>query len=121
MTVQMENTHEELVVWLSGELDHHAARSLREQVDAMVERVAPKRLRLDFNGVTFMDSSGVGLVMGRYRLMKLLGGRLVVAGMSDRIEQMMRMAGLDRLDIWEKEEAPIGASREGGRTNETHE
>ena len=109
MAVQWEYADGTLTVWLSGELDHHTARPLREQVDAAIERAVPRWLKLDFHGVTFMDSSGVGLVMGRYRLMKLLGGELRVVGASARVERMMRLAGLERLDIWEKE---------GGEQNE---
>lgn len=102
MGVKMESHGEELVVHLSGELDHHTARVMREKVDAATERAAPKILRLDFRGISFMDSSGVGLVMGRYRLIRTMGGRLIISGMSDRIRRMMQMAGLDKLDIWEE-------------------
>lgn len=101
MAVQLENHNGELVARLSGELDHHTAQGLREQVDGAVERWTPRHLQLDFRDVTFMDSSGVGLVMGRYRLMRLMGGTLTVSGTSERIGSMMRMAGLDKLDIWE--------------------
>lgn len=104
MAVQLERREGELIARLSGELDHHSARSLREQVDAAVEQSSARRLRLDFQGVTFMDSSGVGLVMGRYRLMHALGGALAVSGTSERIRQMMRMAGLDKLPIWDGEQ-----------------
>ena len=103
MMVQLESREKELVAWLAGEIDHHTAQPLREQVDATVERTNPRTLWLDFHDVTFMDSSGVGLVMGRYRLMRLLGGELRVCGTSERIRQMMQMAGLDKLDIWGKE------------------
>ena len=94
-----------MIAHLSGELDHHTAQALREQVDAAIERSAPALLRLDFQDVTFMDSSGVGFIMGRYRLMRLLGGRLYVCKAGERVRQMMRMAGLDKLDVWEKEGA----------------
>lgn len=104
MAVQLERREGELIARLSGELDHHSARSLREQVDAAVEQSSVRRLQLDFQGVTFMDSSGVGLVMGRYRLMHTLGGTLAVSGTSERIRQMMRMAGLDKLPIWDGEQ-----------------
>ncbi|MBE6757008.1 MAG: STAS domain-containing protein [Ruminococcaceae bacterium] len=104
MAVQLECREREVVARLSGELDHHTAGPLREQIDAAVERLHPKRLCIDFRDVTFMDSSGVGLVMGRYRLMRLTGGSLLVSGANDRVRQMMRMAGLDSLDIWGKEE-----------------
>ena len=113
MTAHMEAAGDELVIWLSGELDHHTSRGLREQMDAAVERINPRRLRLDFSGVTFMDSSGIGLVMGRYRLMKLMSGTLKVSGASDRIGKMMRLAGLDRLDIWDH--TPFSGADRGGK------
>ncbi len=101
MALQCEYRDGELTVHLTGELDHHTAQKIREEADGMAERLVPRRMRLDFAGVSFMDSSGVGLVMGRYRLMQSLGGSLTVCGMNARIGAMMRLAGLDRLDIWE--------------------
>lgn len=101
MVIRMGTEPEGLTVWLSGELDHHAARTLREQVDAAVERSSAKHLRLDFSGVTFMDSSGIGLIMGRYRLMQSRGGTLTVAGASERLLRVMKLAGLDRLPVWD--------------------
>lgn len=100
MAVKWEQEQAALTVHLAGELDHHTAHTLREEIDGLVERLAPQCLRLDFREVAFMDSSGVGLVMGRYRLMRSRDGTLLVDGMSERIAAMMRMAGLDRLDIW---------------------
>ncbi len=97
----METKQDEMVVYLTGELDQHTAKEIREQLDEAITRTSPRSLRLDFSGVTFMDSSGIGLVMGRYRLMKSLGGRLVVCNLSDRVQQMMKLAGLDKLDIWD--------------------
>ena len=96
LVMRIETTADETTVWLTGELDHHAARQLRQQV---VERTRPQRLRLDFSDVSFMDSSGIGLIMGRYRLMQLEGGTLVVTGASERLRKVMRLAGLDRLGI----------------------
>ena len=72
---------------------------LKERMDLAVERTRPQRLRLDFSDVSFMDSSGIGLIMGRYRLMQLEGGTLVVTGASERLRKVMRLAGLDRLGI----------------------
>ncbi len=101
MVIRMNASPQEITVWLSGELDHHAARSLREQVDAAVERSVATVLRLDFAGVTFMDSSGIGLIMGRYRLMTARGGRLLVVGASERLLRVMKLAGLEKLPVWE--------------------
>lgn len=101
MVIRMDTAPSGLTVWLSGELDHHSARSLREQVDAAVERTGAKVLRLDFSGVTFMDSSGIGLIMGRYRLLQARGGRLFVVGAGERLLRVMKLAGLERLPVWE--------------------
>ena len=53
-----------LAAYLSGEIDHHAAQSLRKEIDAQIDDRLPELLTLDFSGVTFMDSSGVGLILG---------------------------------------------------------
>ena len=77
---------------------------MREQIDAAVNRSATSVLRLDFSGVGFMDSSGIGLVMGRYRLMQARGGKLLVVGASERLLRVMKLAGLERLPVWEENE-----------------
>lgn len=105
MALRMENTSGGLTVWLSGELDHHSARLMREQIDAAVERSKPVCLCLDFSDVGFMDSSGIGLIMGRYRLMQLYSGKLEVTGTSERIKKVIRLAGLDKLNILKAEKA----------------
>ncbi len=101
MGVRIEITPQHITAWLSGELDHHTAAAMREQVDMAIERSATRLLRLDFSGITFMDSSGIGLVMGRYRLMQARGGSLRVVGVSDRLLRVMRLAGLQKLPVWE--------------------
>ena len=101
MAVKLEPTGEGLTAFLAGEIDHHSARALREQIDAAILRTKPKRVRLDFSGVGFMDSSGIGLVMGRYRLVSGYGGVLRVVGASDRLLRVMKLAGLERLPVWE--------------------
>lgn len=107
MTLQMDTDGDKLTVRLAGEIDHHAAHDVRERIDAEVERGRYKKLALDFGGVSFMDSSGIGLVMGRYRLMQTCGGELAVTGASARIGKVMRLAGLDKLGILEiREEQP---------------
>ena len=107
MVFRTENRGDEMTVYLSGELDHHGAGKLRDQVDLSVGRVHPKKLILDFSDIAFMDSSGIGFVMGRYRLMQSLGGTVTLTGLSDRMRTVMRLAGLERLHILpEKGEKP---------------
>ena len=101
MVIRMDASPQGMTVWLTGELDHHAARTLRDQIDAAITRHNARQLYLDFSGVGFMDSSGIGLIMGRYRLMQARGGQLRVIGASERLLRVMKLAGLERLPVWE--------------------
>ncbi len=87
---------------LSGEIDHHGAGRLREVIDDSVRRTCPRLLVLDFGGVEFMDSSGIGIVLGRYRLMQDMGGRLALRSLPPHIRKVMQVAGISSLDIQEK-------------------
>ena len=97
----METTYENnvLTAYIKGEIDHDSATRIRSTVDAMAQSLRPQQLCLDFGGVSFMDSSGVGLVMGRYRQMKLLGGVLRVKNYSDSISRIFTMSGLGSLGV----------------------
>ena len=97
MSLKLENDGNTMTAFLDGELDHHSTKSIREQIDESIERLRPKELTLNFKNVTFMDSSGIGLVMGRYRCMQMIDGRLTVKDASVHIRKVMRLAGLDRL------------------------
>lgn len=88
-----------LVAKVSGEIDHHSARSIREAIDCSVERSRPEKLILDFSEVSFMDSSGIGLIMGRFRLMSEIGGKLEIANARPSVSRMIKLAGLERLGI----------------------
>ena len=87
---------------LTGEIDHHGAGRLRETRDDSVRRTCPRRLVLDFGGVEFMDSSGIGVVLGRYRLMQDMGGKLTLRNLPPHIRKVMQVAGIGSLDIQEK-------------------
>ena len=88
----------ELVFSLSGEIDHHSAAYLREEMDMEIYRYKPKKMCLDFSKITFMDSSGLGLAVGRYRKVLALGGEVsLVWGKNERCGRIFQMAGLERL------------------------
>ncbi len=91
-----------LTVYLKGEIDHHSARAIREATDSLIQTNKPKSLRLDFSGVTFMDSSGIGLIMGRYRMMNLYGGSARAVNVPGALERIMNLSGLSALNIIEK-------------------
>lgn len=97
MNVQINVTDEQITVCLTGELDHHSAKQVREEIDRALEPNRPNSLVLDFKNVGFMDSSGIGLVMGRYKLMQSFGGSVRVANTPGHIKKVMKLAGLDKL------------------------
>ena len=67
--MKISESEDTITAYLTGDIDHHSARNIREDIDAFIQMKKPYLLRLDFSGVSFMDSSGIGLIMGRYRLM----------------------------------------------------
>lgn len=84
---------------LYGEIDHHIAPRIRSQIDSCCESRRPARLILDYGGVSFMDSSGIGLVMGRYRSISLLGGTLEVINVPDHLRKIFTLSGLENLGV----------------------
>lgn len=97
MQTNIETADKQMTVYLSGELDHHNAPSVRDKIDETATCFHPEKAVLDFGGVTFMDSSGIGLVMGRYRLLESMGCTLEIRNLSTHAYKVMRLAGLDRI------------------------
>ena len=89
-------TTEGLVVSVSGEIDHHSALSMRRDVDNIIWNRTPTHLILDMSEVNFMDSSGLGFIMGRYSLMKEIGGSLSLRDPSPVVMKMLTMTGFDK-------------------------
>ena len=104
MSAKIEYKDREISVFLSGEIDHHSASLIRASIDDAIIHKHPSMLTLDFGNVTFMDSSGIGLVMGRYKLMKTVQGRIRVRNLSPTAYKVMVLAGLEKLgEIKQKE------------------
>ncbi len=92
--MKFENAGQYLVVYLKGEIDHHSAAEIREEIDEYIDRIKCKLLILNFEEVTFMDSSGIGIVMGRYNKMKGLGGKVFVDGCGAYADRILEMSGI---------------------------
>ena len=88
---------------MDGEIDHCCAGVYKDRIDDAIMDAGVRELRLDLSRVTFMDSSGVGMMIGRYRTMAQRGGRVVATGMNQQIERLFRFAGLHRIIALEKE------------------
>ena len=97
MSVTTELDGSRLTARLSGDIDHFTAAAMRGDIDLAVRMNAVDELVLDFSGVTFMDSSGIGLVMGRAKLMSELGGKCRVADPPAYIVKVMKLSGVDKL------------------------
>ncbi len=102
MPVRIENQDGIITAFIMGDIDHHSAKEIRETIDFALESSLPETLILDFKDVTFMDSSGIGLVMGRYKLMQSMNGQLRIQNVSSHMKKVMRLAGLDKLAIFDK-------------------
>ncbi|MBO4433793.1 MAG: STAS domain-containing protein [Clostridia bacterium] len=97
MAVEIGVKGEVVTAYLSGEIDHHSAAGMREKIDNAVDSNMPSALVLDFGNVSFMDSSGIGLVMGRYKNLQKTGAKLHIIGASEQISKIMKLAGMNRL------------------------
>ncbi len=86
-----------LLVRLSGELDHYCAQSVRRDLDTLLRDSGVRFLILDFSALTFMDSSGIGVILGRYRILRDRGGQLGVMNMNPHIARIFHMSGMDRV------------------------
>jgi len=86
-----------LYIRLSGELDHHRAEGLRETVAAAFENSDCRQLVFDFSEVSFMDSSGIGMVIGRYKHAQERGGSVSIVGMRPEIARIYQISGLAKI------------------------
>ena len=86
-----------LTAYISGEIDHHSAKEIRKEIDINVQKLNPTDLYLDFSKVDFMDSSGIGLVMGRYKLQSERGGKVYIQNPPPLIKKVMLVAGINKL------------------------
>lgn len=88
---------DKMIIYLSGEIDHHTSREIREGVDRLIITHRPSVFILDLAGVDFMDSSGLGLVLGRYKRIKELEGEMYIANADERTMKILKMAGVDKI------------------------
>ena len=104
MPVEFIYGEDRLTAVLNGDIDHHSAAEMRIMIDGELERTMPKTLLLDFAEVGFMDSSGIGVIVGRYQKIACFGGRVIAIHASERIKRIILMSGMQRfIEISETE------------------
>ncbi len=97
MKVRIEQLGSTLVVKLDGELDQSCASDLRERIDREINLHGINNLVMDFDKVSFMDSSGIGMLIGRYKLIKARGGKMLVIRTSEQVNKIIDLSGLKSL------------------------
>lgn len=95
--LKYETNNNTLIVELEGELDHHVAEDIRIELDDIIERKRIRNLIFDMGLLHFMDSSGIGVIMGRYKNISKLGGKVAVVEVPDKIDKIFTLAGLYRI------------------------
>ena len=96
--MQLESAYNDgcLCIRYTGELDHHAARAVFRETEAFIDRFLPRRCFLDFSGVTFMDSSGIAVLLRAKKRMEETDGRLYVIDPTPQCAKVLRASGVER-------------------------
>lgn len=86
-----------LILKITEELDHHTVEKIRRKADYEIEKYIPRKVVFDFNKVSFMDSAGIGLILGRYKNITILGGKLEVVNVNEQVIKILNMSGLSKI------------------------
>jgi stage II sporulation protein AA (anti-sigma F factor antagonist) len=97
LNIELETKNDVLCIRLSGELDHHTADELRERATAVIEKNDIRHIVLNLEHLSFMDSSGLGVILGRYKQIKQVHGEMVVCAISPAIQRLFDMSGLFKI------------------------
>ncbi|OEH93591.1 anti-sigma F factor antagonist [Bacillus solimangrovi] len=97
LSIELETKNDVLLVRLQGELDHHTSEQLREEIQAVLEERKIQHLILNMESLTFMDSSGLGVILGRYKQIQSQGGRMLVCSISPSVQRLFEMSGIFKI------------------------
>lgn len=116
MILKFKEVSQNLIVSMAGELDHHSSEIVRSKIDNKIDEIGSKNIIFDFSKVNFMDSSGIGVIIGRYRKVSAYGGRTVITNVKPEIKRVFELGGLFNIvKSYETVEQAIAASRENER------
>ena len=94
MDVSVKPIGDVLKFSLKGELDHHMAEVVKDKIEHQIDKTGRIKILFDFKQVTFMDSSGVGMIIGRHKKLQNIGGKIGVVNLNDRVKRIFEMSGL---------------------------
>lgn len=108
--VKCESEGRNMRVTIDGDIDHHSAKYIREQIDTAIFYCRPLEVVMDLSKVSFMDSSGLGLILGRFTRIREIGGRLKLLDPTPQTVKILELAGVGQLIVIEYSEQKDGAS-----------
>ena len=87
------------LLWLqiTEEIDHHSSAKIRTRADFEIQKYIPKKLTFDFENVNFMDSAGIGLILGRYKMVTMFGGTMNITNVKPNVKKILEMAGVTKI------------------------
>ena len=97
MNVNYEEKDKLLILEITEEIDHHTSEKIRRKADYEITRYMPRKVIFDFGNVGFMDSAGIGMILGRYKMMKMLGGNIEMKNVSPMLKKIFEMSGLTKI------------------------
>jgi stage II sporulation protein AA (anti-sigma F factor antagonist) len=110
LTLQVQSSRDILVVRLFGELDHHSASTVRQTIEAELDKGIYTHLVLNLADLDFMDSSGLGVILGRYKKVTQLGGKMILCSIRPSLYRLLEMSGLFKiLPIYGDEQSAVSA------------
>ncbi len=97
MDLEFKNKDDKLIIYMAGELDHHSAEEVRNKIDDRLDRDNITKLIMDFSGVSFMDSSGIGVVIGRYKKLSTKKGNICVTRVKGSVKRVFELSGMFKI------------------------
>lgn len=97
MKITVEISNRTLIATLSGELDQHTAKNVKDQLEYHIKNEDVINLIFNFSALSFMDSSGIGVIIGRYKLIDSLGGAVAIVNTSFAVDRMLTLSGIKKL------------------------
>ena len=97
MDIKYDEVDKLLTCQITEEIDHHTTEKIRRILDDEIERYMPKKIIFDFDSVTFMDSAGIGLIIGRYKLANMIGAKLELSNLTQSVRRIFDMSGILKL------------------------
>lgn len=97
MELHFRKKNKTIIIFISGEIDHHTAKELRQKTETICSEMPVRNIIFDFKQVTFMDSSGIGMLIGRYKELQVFGGRIAIAEANPKIREIILLSGLKQI------------------------